>query len=166
MRKYEASMCQVSFPQTGRSDCRWVAVLVLEHVTQQLLHGGVSDGPVEEQQLYPLRVHKTQRGKKKQQLSEPEHAQEREIQNKNPRLRAAGNSAAGKNRLKLSRRLFNEGVTVQDSTERKKKGKKKSTSQHFNTVKKRCQSHLNNFGIRLSQTLGRLRQVKDESQSR
>ena len=49
----------------------WVTVLVFEHVTQQLLHGSVSDGPVEEQQLYPLRVHETQGGKKKKQLSKP-----------------------------------------------------------------------------------------------
>lgn len=45
--------------------------LVFEHVTQEFLHGSVSDGPVEEQQLYPLRVHETQRGEKKKQLSKP-----------------------------------------------------------------------------------------------
>lgn len=48
-------------------------VLVFEHVTQQFLHGSVPDGPVEEQQLYLLRIHKTQRGKKKKQLSKPKY---------------------------------------------------------------------------------------------
>lgn len=59
--------------QENTDDCRgfWVMVLVFEHVTQEFLHGSVSDGPVEEQQLYPLRIHKTQRGEKKKQLSEP-----------------------------------------------------------------------------------------------
>lgn len=62
-------------------DCTgfWGTVLVFEHVTQQFLHGSVSDGPVEEQQLYPLRIHKTQRGKKKKQLSEPKNTQETKI---------------------------------------------------------------------------------------
>ncbi len=62
-------------------DCTglWGAVLVFEHITQQFLHWSVSDGPVEEQQLYPLRIHKTQRGKKKKQLSEPKITQETKI---------------------------------------------------------------------------------------
>lgn len=46
-------------------------VSVFEHVAQEFLHGSVPDGPVEEQQLYPLRVHETQRGKEEEQLSEP-----------------------------------------------------------------------------------------------
>lgn len=49
----------------------WVVLSVFEHVAQQFLHGGVPDGPVEEQQLYPLRVHETQRGEEEEQLSEP-----------------------------------------------------------------------------------------------
>lgn len=44
---------------------------VFEHVTQEFLHGSVSDGAVEEQQLYPLRGHKAQRGQKEKQLSKP-----------------------------------------------------------------------------------------------
>lgn len=37
--------------------CRGLWVMgrsVFEHVTQEFLHGSVSDGAVEEQQLYPL----------------------------------------------------------------------------------------------------------------
>lgn len=34
------------------------ACLVFEHVTQQLLHWGVANGPVKEQQLNFLRAHK------------------------------------------------------------------------------------------------------------
>lgn len=60
----------------------WVMVLVFEHVTQQFLHGSVSDGPVEEQQLYPLRIHKTQRGKKKKQLSESKNTHKEQKYNK------------------------------------------------------------------------------------
>lgn len=57
-------------------DCMMVSVF--EHVTQQFLHGSVSDGPVEEQQLDPLWIHETQRGKKKKQLSKPENTQDAE----------------------------------------------------------------------------------------
>lgn len=55
----------------SRSRALWVAGSVLEHVTQQFLHGGVSDGPVEEQQLYPLRVDEAQRGEEEEQLPQP-----------------------------------------------------------------------------------------------
>ncbi len=66
---------------SSADDCMglWATVLVFEHVTQQFLHGSVSDGPVEEQQLDPLRVHETQGRKKKKQLSKPENAQEIKI---------------------------------------------------------------------------------------
>lgn len=39
-----------------KKSCRgfWVMVSVFEHITQQLLHWSVSNGPVEEQQLYSL----------------------------------------------------------------------------------------------------------------
>ena len=47
---------------------------VLEHVTQQLLHGGVADGPVEEEELDPLGADEAQRGEQQQQLPEPERA--------------------------------------------------------------------------------------------
>lgn len=46
--------------------------LVFEHVAQQLLHRRVSDGPVEEEQLDPLRVHEAQRGKEEEQLPKPD----------------------------------------------------------------------------------------------
>lgn len=44
---------------------------VFEHVTEELLHGGVPDGPVEEEQLDPLRADETQRGEEEEQLPEP-----------------------------------------------------------------------------------------------
>lgn len=51
-------------------------VSVFEHVAEEFLHGGVPDGPVEEQQLYPLRVDETQRGEEEQQLSKPAGAKQ------------------------------------------------------------------------------------------
>lgn len=72
--------------QENTDDCRgfWVMALVFEHVTQEFLHGSVSDGPVEEQQLYPLRIHKTQRGEKKKQLPKPiKNKQDTKINNTN-----------------------------------------------------------------------------------
>lgn len=51
----------------------WVMVLVFEHVTQEFLHGSVSNGPVEEQQLYPLWIHKTQSREEEKQLSKPKN---------------------------------------------------------------------------------------------
>lgn len=50
---------------------------VFEHVTQEFLHGSVSDGAVEEQQLYPLRGHEAQRGQKEKQLSKPRKKSEK-----------------------------------------------------------------------------------------
>jgi len=45
-------------------------VSVLEHVAQQLLHGGVADGPAEEEQLHTLRGDEAQRREEQQQLPE------------------------------------------------------------------------------------------------
>lgn len=50
---------------------------VFEHVTQEFLHGSVSDGAVEEQQLYPLWGHEAQWGQKEKQLSKPKKKLER-----------------------------------------------------------------------------------------
>lgn len=50
---------------------------VFEHVTQEFLHGSVSNGAVEEEQLYPLRGHEAQRGQKEKQLSKPKNKSER-----------------------------------------------------------------------------------------
>lgn len=46
----------------------FLCVLVLEHVTQKFLHGGVADGPVEEEELDPLRADETQRGQQQEEL--------------------------------------------------------------------------------------------------
>lgn len=80
---YKANICQSSShpKQEITDDCMGFSVilLVFEHVTQQFLHGSVSNGSVEEQQLYPLRIHKAQRGKEKKQLSEPKHKDHNKI---------------------------------------------------------------------------------------
>jgi len=47
--------------------------LVFEHVAEQLLHGRVADGPVEEEQLYALGADEAQGGQQEQQLAKPEH---------------------------------------------------------------------------------------------
>lgn len=44
---------------------------VLEHVTQQLLHGGVADGAAEEEQLHTLRGDEAQCREEQQQLPKP-----------------------------------------------------------------------------------------------
>lgn len=49
---------------------------VFEHVAEEFLHGGVPDGPVEEQQLYPLRADETQRGEEEKQLPKPADAKQ------------------------------------------------------------------------------------------
>lgn len=80
MKKYKANICQHHHHRNqentaGDHKVFWVMVLVLEHVTQEFLHGSVSDGPVEEQQLYPLRIHEAQRREEKKQLSKPERTE-------------------------------------------------------------------------------------------
>lgn len=66
--------------QENTDECKdfWVMVLVFEHVTQEFLHGSVSDGPVEEQQLYSLRIHKTQSGEEEKQLSKPKKKEKKQ----------------------------------------------------------------------------------------
>lgn len=48
-----------------------VSSSVLEHVTEEFLHGCVSDGAVEEEQLNPLRAHKVQSRQEEQQSPKP-----------------------------------------------------------------------------------------------
>lgn len=66
--------------QENTDECMdfWVMVLVFEHVAQEFLHGSVSNGPVEEQQLYPLRIHKTQSGEEEKQLSKPKEKEKKQ----------------------------------------------------------------------------------------
>lgn len=59
---------------------------VFEHVAEEFLHGSVPDGPVEEQQLYPLRVDKTQRGEEEKQLSKPADAEQDRSATRKPKV--------------------------------------------------------------------------------
>lgn len=75
IRKKELHTCLI-WIRTHKDKCHvckysGASLLVFKHITEQFLHGSVSNSSVKEQQLYPLRCHKAQRGKKEKQLSKP-----------------------------------------------------------------------------------------------
>lgn len=72
-RGQTAQGCDGGGPKSQRAMAGWWRGVgsVLEHVAEQLLHGGVANGAAEEEQLHALGGEETQRGQEQQQLPEP-----------------------------------------------------------------------------------------------